>query len=148
MAATIRIAILATALLTANAHAQSTGAALRGGLVGTANALGELANRQLDVQAELELTRKKAEIELEMNMRLLKAQQSTPNQAAVAQELEEAKLARAHPQWVRIITSNAFKSWMAVQLPQYASACMSTTAGDVMAACINDFFDKPTHQQR
>lgn len=120
-------------------QAQSQSAKRAGAGVGAA--LSEWADRQAALNAEIELARTKAAIEIDTQRKLqaLRAGQS-PEPTS---EPEEAKLGRRHPQWVRIITSTAFNNFLNAAPLSYAQTCRNTSKGVVLAQCIDDFFGPP-----
>lgn len=131
--------VVLVALAVASAAASPQSSKQSAGVVG--RALSEWADKQIDANLEIELARKKAEIEVEKQRQLQELRQAQGGQARQANgEGEEAKLRAKHPQWAYIVVSPAFKSWIEARPAVRQQECMRTQLASVMAGCIEDFF--------
>ena len=143
------IVLILSLIAVTNVGAQSTSA--KRGAASIGSSLSDWAERQMSLDAEIELAKAKAEIEIDKQKRLqaLQQQQSdgkpllAPKQqlpSYVDKDKEEAKLTARHPQWVTILKSSVFGSWLSTRSLSYQQVCRSTQSGDVMNSCIDDFF--------
>lgn len=120
--------------------------AAKRGAAGVGRALSDISSRHIDADLEVEIARRKAEIELEYQRRLreLDRPQAAAKPAPDPQlDSEEAALVKAHPQWERIVTSTAFDNWLETQSPIYNVSCRTTRQAAVLASCIEAFFGPP-----
>lgn len=136
----IQVAVCAIGVVGVSASAQST----QRGLGGLGKAMQDMASRQIEADQQVEIARRRAEIELELQRRL-RLIDTQGWRARSEEEAEERELRARHPQWVRLITSSAFHSWLAAQPPGVQSICKGTRAAEVMSACIDTFLG-PTVQ--
>lgn len=107
--------------------------------------MSEQAQRQMDLEAAIELEKKKAEIEIAKEQRLqqLRQQQPPTNVAENNDAMQERLLEQAHPQWKRIVLSSAFHKWLATRQADFAKACRTTREAAVLSFCIDEFFGPP-----
>lgn len=105
---------------------------------GVGAALSDWADRQSALESEIELAKAKAAIELETQRKLqaMRNEQAQPRPAGT----EEAKLDKRHPQWVGILTSTVFNTWLLTRPNWYQELCQKTRLADVAGSCIDDFF--------
>ena len=131
-------------MLAFDATAQSTGT--KRALGGLGNSMSNWADRQAALDAEIELAKAKAAIELDTQRKLQAMQANQPIQRNTDQEAE--KLRQRHPQWISILNSSIFKTWMRTRPNVYQDFCMSTSEAIVMGSCIDDFFNANILQAR
>ena len=124
-------------VVTFAAHAQSTG--VKRGLGSLGTSMSEWADRQTALDAEIELAKAKAAIELDTQRKLQAIRANQPIQRNPDQEA--SKLRQRHPQWIGILNSSIFKSWLRTRPNSYQDVCMVTTEAEVMVSCIDDFFN-------
>jgi hypothetical protein len=120
-----------------NAHAQSPNT--KRTLGGLGASMSEWADRQAALDAEIELAKAKAAIEVDTQRKLQAIRTNQAPQRNPDQETE--KLRQRHPQWVGILNSTIFKSWLRTRPNVYQDLCMSTPEAAVMGSCIDDFFN-------
>jgi hypothetical protein len=100
--------------------------------------LSDWADRQAALDAEIELAKAKAAIELETQRKAQALRAEQPLQGADG--TEEVKLGRRHPQWSVIVTSSVFNTWLRTRPGWYQKMCAETPKADIMGSCIDDFF--------
>lgn len=117
--------------------------------------LGDSARRQIELEAEIELAKKRADIEIEKERRLqeLRRQQATQPPGPVTPpaatgalteaDRQELMLVKLHPQWSRIVTSGVFQGWLSSQDQTFAKACRETDKAVVLSLCIDEFLAPP-----
>ena len=119
----------------------------RRGIAAAAKELSDSMQRQADLDREIELARKKAEIEIEMN-RQIQADRITAARQSRPALSEEEKMVAANPQWSKIFRSSAFNSWLVTRTQSYQDACKKTNSAEVATSCIEDFFNAVILQAR
>ena len=135
--------------LAITASAQSTGT--KRGAAAAGRAISEWADRQAALDAEIELAKAKAEVEIDKQRRLRAIEREAAEQRPAGPsknettsptnlEQEEAKLKERHPQWAFILRSSAYGSWLGTRSLAYQQVCRSTQLADVASSCIEDFF--------
>lgn len=134
MRASLALALwLACTVLSAPALAQSN--ATRG-LAAAGKALADWADRQAQMEQELELVRKKAEIEAE-------ARRNAAAQRPVQGESEAVRAERIlntrMPGWDRIVVSKMFGTWLTAQPRLINATCRTTNSAETMLKCIELF---------
>ena len=130
------ILVLAS-VASSTAQPQSTSA--KRGIGAAAGALSEWADRQAAINAEIELEEARADIEVDKQRRLRalrdeQARQRTPNN-------DDDQMAKLHPQWIKIVTSNIFTTWLDGQPQSIQGMCKKTHEPLVLANCIDSFFN-------
>lgn len=129
------------------AHAQGDSA--KRGAAGLGRALQETTGKMIDADLEVEVARRKAEIELDYQRRLRELDRRYPTVPAKPQapdpqlDSEEATLLKLHPQWERIVTSTAFDRWLQTQSQTFSMTCRTTRQAVVLSTCIEQFFGPP-----
>lgn len=129
--------VLALALLAAGVQAQSSSTKSALGAIGRAGQ--EMADRQLAIDAQVEAARRIAEIELEKE-RQIRAMANGPGAAArdpVAEQM--ALLDRTWPGWRRVLVSEVFVSWLALQPENFQKMCRTTKQATDVTVCLNLF---------
>ena len=126
------------------AFAQSTGA--KRGISGAASALSDWADRQAAINAEIELEKAKADIEVEKQRRLQEMRADPSRQRA--QDDQSQMMDKLHPQWKKIINSNIFSTWLDNQVPNYQEMCKRTKEALVLSGCIDTFFSTKLAKQQ
>lgn len=106
---------------------------------GLGSAISDWADRQAALDAEIELAKAKAAIEVDSQRRL----QALRTEEASNRSLDEQvqKVAQSHPQWKKIVTSSIYKSWLRTRPIDYQDVCMRTVLANPMISCIDDFFN-------
>lgn len=141
------VAVLLLFSLWGSQAANAQSAPAKRAAAGLGQALGDLSNKYID--AEIELERLRAQIELERAKAQREAalkpapSQATraPAPADVELDLQLKSLDQTFPGWGRITVSRAFQSWLAGQPPYIRNACESTREADVMTLCLRSFLD-------
>lgn len=111
----------------------------RSAIKGAMDAISDQAQRDIDMQRELELARKRAEIEVEMQRRIQEARVGTaPPSNLLA---EQARMQDKNPQWQKILASNAYRTWMGTRPMTYQEVCRTAQIAPVLTSCIDDFFN-------
>lgn len=123
----------------ASSAVQSQSTSAKRGVGAAAGALSEWADRQAALNAEIELERARADIEVDKQRRLRalrdeQARQRTPNN-------DDGQMAKLHPQWVKIVTSNIFTTWLDGQPQSIQGMCKNTNEPLVLSNCIDSFFN-------
>ena len=131
------VALIAPTLFLA--PAASYAQAAKRGIAGAAQALADMAERESAMQAELELARKKADIEFELQKRLLELKRRSEAQAG-GQE-QERLLDASSPGWRRVLRSKMFGSWLEAQHQMYRTFCSKSNLAAEVRLCIESFFD-------
>lgn len=135
------LALLLLVAVIAGAQAQSWRRAV--GAAGAAAS--DIASKQSDAEAQLDQARKMAEIELELQRKLIDLRaarvQKDATAASVVVDAEEEKLNREFPSWAKVVTSPLFGSWLKTIRADDARACRDTNYADVLLLCINNFLE-------
>ena len=134
-----KVIIILTFLITVAIVAQAQSTSAKRGLGSLGASMSEWADRQAALDAEIELAKAKAAIELETQRKLQAIRTNQPTQRNSDQEA--SKLRQRHPQWIGILNSTIFKTWLRTRPNVYQDLCMGTTEAEVMASCIDDFFN-------
>lgn len=114
-------------------------AQVRSAIKGALDIISDQAQRDIDMQRELELARKRAEIEVETQRRVQEARIGTAPPSNLS--AEQAKMQDKNPQWQKILASNAYRTWMGTRPMTYQEVCRTTQVAPVLTSCIEDFFN-------
>ena len=140
-----KVAIILILLVATSLDTQAQSTSTKRGLGSLGASMSDWADRQAALDAEIELAKAKAAIELDTQRKLqaMRASQAAPvTQPSQRNPDQEAtKLRQRHPQWIGILNSVVFKTWMRTRPNVYQDMCMSTSEADVMGSCIDDFFN-------
>ena len=130
------VLVVAAAFFSPPSHSQQTKRAA----AGMARVIEDMANREIAIEQEVEIFRRKAEIELELQRRLRSIDRSEASTPATRKDDPEVQALQArHPQWVRIMTSAAFHGWLRQQPADVDAACRTSPYASVAGACIDAF---------
>ena len=139
----LRYLLLAATLIASAAllvPTTSSAQTVKRGAAALGQALSDMADRESAMQAELELARRKADIEFEQQKRLLELKRQAEAPKTSGQE-QERILDATSPGWRRVLRSKMFGSWLDAQYPTYRTFCSRSHLAGEVRACIESFFD-------